>query len=281
MRKLLVLALALPLVACVVGDEGSGGGGGGGDDGSGSGSGSGSGQAGHITESTTLSGTVNIDVATTIDPGVTVTVAAGTTINMSATSRLTVQGILDVQGTSASKVTIQSTNPAESFGGIQVPTGGEVRMAYVTQSGGGISTSGSGKVTIADSVFSNPSPTPSSRGDFFVMSGGTLTISYSEIGIATGDGTHCNFHFGGNGNTIDIQHSTIRGVPYGLMFYGGTNAILTSNNWQSDINVDTQPGVSGDLSNSYFEGGAPTPTAGATLTLNNLAAAPLADAKPR
>ncbi|MBS1121194.1 MAG: hypothetical protein H6Q90_3422 [Deltaproteobacteria bacterium] len=287
MKKLLVFALSLPLVACVVGDQGQtgddgtgGGGGGGGGGGSGSGSGSGSGVAGHITADTTWSGTQAIDSATTIDAGVTVTVAAGTTVTIKSSASLTIEGILDIQGTSAAKVTIAATTPTDTHGGLRIPAGGELRMHYAVQSGGGISTSGSGKATIVDSSLSNPG-TPSSRGDFLVMNGGTLDMQFSEIGLATGDGTHCAFHFGGSGNTISVTHSTIQGDPYGLMFYGGTGAIFTSNNWENPINVDTSPGVAGDFSNSFFQGGAPTPGSGATLTLNTLSATRLLDAQPR
>lgn len=277
MRKLLAFACSVFLVACVVGEDGTqppv-------DDPNGSGSGSGSNTAGHITANETWSGVKDIDTATTIDPGVTVTVMPGTQINIDTRASLTVQGILDVQGTSAGKVTIASKTAGTQHGGIKVPMGGELKLAYGVQSGGGIFLSGTGKATIVDTTMSNPGG-PSANGDFLVMNGGTLDMSFSEIGLATGDGTHCNMHFGGQGNNIRVTNSTIRGVPYGLMFYGGTNAVFTNNNWENPINVDTSPGVQGDFSGSFFQGGAPTPGAGATLILDNLALAPLADAKPR
>jgi hypothetical protein len=190
-----------------------------------------------------------------------------------------VQGILDVQGTNVGKVTLASAVAGTKHGGISLPAGGELRMTYGVQSGGGIFLTG-GKATITDTTLSNPGG-PSSNGDFLVMSGGDLTMSFSEIGLAAGDGTHCNLHFGGAGNLINITKSTIRGVPYGLMFYGGTGSIFTENNWENPINVDAQPGVSGDFSGSYFLGGPPTPPGGATLTLDNLALAPIPDALPR
>ncbi len=283
MNKALLVALWLPLVACVVGDEGQSPGGGDGDgdgSGSGSGSGSGQGQAGRITENTTWTGTQAIDVPTTIAAGVTVTVSPGTVVTIKNTASITAEGILDIQGTSAAKVTIGATSATDRHGGIRIPMGGELKMRYGVQSGGGISTSAGGKATLIDSSFSNQDA-PSSRGDFLVMNGGTLDMQFSEIGLATGDGTHCNFHFGGAGNTISVTNSTIRGVPYGLMFYGGTAAVFTTNNWENPLNVDTQPGVNGDFSGSYFQGGAPTPGAGATLVLNNISATPLAGAGPR
>jgi hypothetical protein len=117
------------------------------------------------------------------------------------------------------------------------------------------------------------------------MNGGSVTMSYSQIGADPGetDSTHCNIHTGGNANTINITHSNIVGVPYGLMLYGGQNANLTLNNWYGNTtaDVDTQPGVSGDVSGSWFDGTPPVAGPGATLTANNLAAAKLADAGVR
>jgi hypothetical protein len=273
MKNFLVVALALPLAACLVGADGVSPG----DDDDDPGPGSN--DNGRITQDTTFTGTVDIDVATTIDPGVTVTVMPGTTIQLGSSASLTVQGVLDIQGLPDGKVTIASSVAGQSHGGINIPSG-ELRMAYAVQSGGGIRLSGTGEASIVDSTLSNPG-SPSSQGDFLVMSGGSLTMAFSEIGLATGDGTHCNFHFGGAGNTISVTKSTIRGVPYGLMFYGGTGAIFTENNWENPINVDTQPGVQGDFSGSYFQGGAPTPGPGANLVLANLAQAPIPDARPR
>ena len=83
----------------------------------------------------------------------------------------------------------------------RVPTGGELKYSYVVQTGGGISTSGTGKATIVDTKMAKVS------GDFIVMSGGSLDMSYSQVGLdenATGDTTHCDMHFGGMGNTIKV-----------------------------------------------------------------------------
>ena len=87
--------------------------------------------------------------------------------------------------------------------------------------------------------------------------------------------------FNGATNAISVDHCTIRGAPYGLMFYGGKNAVFTDNNWDNTINVDATSGVSGDFSRSYFRGGAPNVVAGATLTVKNAMTAPIVDAKPR
>ena len=282
MNKLLAVALTLPLVACVVGsdpgpatgdDTGSGGSGGGG------GGGGGGGTAGHITANTTWTGAMDITVATTIDPGVTVTVAAGTVITLKSGVGLDVQGILDAQGTKASPIKIAPTAAGMFHSGVGVPTGGEIKYSYVVQTGGGVLVSG-GKATIVDTKMSNAS------GDFLVMSAGILDVSYSQIGLdegVIGDSTHCDMHFGGG--TIKITHSNIGTSSYGVMFYGGTGAIYTNDNWygnQIDFDVSPGSGVTGDLTGSWFKTTAPTAKSGTTITgLGALPNAKLADAGVR
>lgn len=272
MRNLLAFALCLPLVACVVGDGTDiGGDQGGGDDGSGSGSDNGSGSdtgtgiSGKISADTTWSDAVAISGNVTIDPGVTVTIAAGATVTVNSGAVITVNGILDAQGTSAGKITINGTNNA-GWGGVTV--NGELKYSYVTQTHGPVSIYAGGKATILDSHFSQ------TIGDFLILNGGEVDMEYSQIGLAADetDTTHCDMHFGGNGNVIKVVHSIVSTSSYGIMFYGGQAADFTYNNWFSNMtNVDTQVAtpVSGDFSNSYFEGGAPT---GAGITAGNVSA---------
>ena len=145
--------------------------------------------------------------------------------------------------------------------------GGTISADYLTLTGAEVTLSGTGTVTIADSQLSH------SPGDLLVMNGGNLTVHNSSVGLAlgqTGDTTHCDQHFGGTGNVISVTHSNISTSSYGVMFYSGSSADFTYNNWFSNIvtNVDSQPGVSGDF--SYFDTGAPVAVAGATLTAGNL-----------
>jgi hypothetical protein len=277
MRKLLAAVLCLPLVACVVGDgtdvgdDQGGGGGGGGGDGSGSGSGrdTGTGISGKISADTTWSDAVSISGNVTIDPGVTVTIAAGATVTVKGGAVITVNGIIDAQGTSAGKINITGENNA-GWGGMTV--NGELKYSYVTQTRGPVSVYTGGKATIVDSHFSQTS------GDFLILNGGNVDMQYSQIGLAAGetDTTHCDMHFGGQGNVIKVVHTNVSTSAYGIMFYGGQAADFTYNNWFSNTtNVDTQAAspVSGDFSNSYFEGGAPT---GAGITAGNVSATMLA-----
>lgn len=287
--RLLPALLCLPIAACLVGETGTATPGD--DDGQDGQDMGGNGEhmdppldppegdPAQITADTTWTGTVAVDVITTINAGVTLTVAPGTTINMKSGAQIKVAGIMDVQGTAADKVTIAATVPTQPHAGISVQSGGQLKLSYAVQSGGGIYTTNGATAIIRDTTLSNPGG-PSSRGDFLVMGGGTLDMQYSEIGLSSGDGTHCNLHFGGQNNTITIMNSTIRGVPYGLMLYGGQNANLTNNNWDNPIDIDTQPGVSANIEGSYFKRGAPTPNGGAQLT-GTPSATERTDALPR
>lgn len=278
MSKLLALALAVPLLACTVGGGDDTGGGGTGPDGGGGGGGGG--VSGTIAADATWTGSVTISGQTVIAAGVTVTVEAGTTISFEAGGvGVNVAGVLAVQGTKAAPVTIGPAAAGGNHGGFVIPTGGALELTYAVQTGGGIRTEG-GTATIVDSRMSRTS------GDFIVMSGGALAMSYSQLGLdagQTGDTTHCDLHFGGTGNTVSVTHSNIATAPYGLMFYGGTGAVFTGNNWYGNqTHVDTQPGVQGDFTGSWFEGSAPVPASGANLVgLDALATARLADAGPR
>lgn len=279
MIKALALVLALPLAACVVGSGTTPGGDDGtGDDGSGGGSGTMmTGLSGHITTNTTLMGTQTITGSVTIDPGVTVTVMAGTAITVQPSAAITVSGTLDLEGASGSEVTIGPSGGA-AFGGIDIPSGGVLTMKYTTVTGAEVATSTSGTTTISDSHLSN------SPGDLIIMGGGSVTLTYSQLGVEApaSDTTHCNMHFNAGGNVIKVSHTNITNTPstnpsaptFGIMFYGGQAADFTYDNWVSNsTNVEPQPGVSGDFSNSYFTGTAPS---GVGMTVNTPAAARLA-----
>jgi len=279
MNKALAAALSLPLIACVVGDSGSTTGDPGGNPGGGSDMGSdpggnpggGTGISGHITSDTTWSDTVTISGNVTIDAGVTVTVAPGAIVKVSGTAGINVAGTLNVAGTAASHATIQP-DTGTNFQAISVS--GTVTATFASINGAEIQLSG-GTLTASDSkMWGAP-------GDLLVMNGGTINVTYSNIGDATSDTTHCNMHFGGTApNNITIEHNNITSRPYGLMFYSGSNADFKNNNWTNMI--DIEPGVSGvtgDASGSYFAKGQPAGTTG--ITFGTLSTAALTDAGPR
>jgi hypothetical protein len=231
--------------------------------------------SGHIKTSTTWSDTIHITASSVIDAGATVTVTPGTTVDVDAGAAITVSGVLNIQGTRTSRVTFRSSSPDEFWSDIVVPSGGAMTATYLVQVGGGLDISSTGKVTLVDSRLSH------ALGDLLVMSGGTLDMTYSEIGLATGkDTTHCNMHVSG-APTITAMHSTISAAAYGLMFYGGSNAKFQYTNWLGNtIDVETQPGapVTGDFSDGYF---AHTPSTYAGFTMQNMATSIVTDAGVR
>ncbi|HEX7839944.1 MAG TPA: hypothetical protein VF469_20850 [Kofleriaceae bacterium] len=231
--------------------------------------------SGHITTSTTWTGTIHVTASTTIDAGATVTVVNGTTVDVNAGVAITVSGVLAIQGTKASKVTFRSSSPDEFWSDLIVPAGGAMTANYLVAVGGGLDISSTGKVTLVDSHLSH------ALGDLLVMSGGTLDMTYSEIGLAAGkDTTHCNMHVTG-APAITATHSNISAAAYGFMFYGGSNAKFQYTNWLGNtIDVDTQPGspVTGDFSHGYF---AHTPATYAGFTMQNMATSIVLDAGVR
>lgn len=230
--------------------------------------------SGHITASATWTGTINVTAATTIDPGVTVTVAAGTAIDFATGSSMTLSGTLAIQGTSAAKVHVYAKTAGAIYGGFTIPAGGQLTTSYMVQTGGGIHLSGSGKATLIDSQMSHHDH------DFLTMSGGTVDMEYSWLGVepGLGDTTHCDIHVDA-ATSIKVTHSNLSSAVYGIMFYGGTAADFTFDNWfGNQTTVDHLPGASGDFSNSYFDKGAPS---GTGITAANLSTSRLTDAGPR
>ena len=228
----------------------------------------GGGVAGHISSNTTWSDMVNVTGNVTIDPGVTVTVSPGATVKVGSGWYLDVQGTLAMQGTKASIATIQPDTGA-SFQGLKIEMGGTVTATYASINGTEIQMNG-GTFTAADSkLWGAP-------GDLLVMNGGTINVTYSQIGVLTGetDTTHCNGHFNA-ATKITLNHSNINGSPYGLMYYSASGADLTYNNWYGN-QTDIEPGVSGvtgAADGSYFAKGMPSGTTG--ITYANLATAML------
>lgn len=268
MNKLVGLALSLPLVACIggsgsePGDDPPGGGGS-------------TSKPDHITTDTTWTGAIALARPMTVDRGVTLTIAPGTTVSFAPGTAIRVEGIVDVQGTKASPVQLSPAAAGGHHYGFSIPANGELKMTYGIQVGGGISVSG-GKLTVSDTRMSQAS------GDFLVVGSGTVDISYSAIGLETDtDTSHCDMHFGGDA-TIRVTHSNISTSQYGLMLYGGTGVELTYNNWfKNPIQIDTSPGVSGDVSFGWFDENAPSSAGGATIIATSLSPTRLTDAGPR
>ena len=221
---------------------------------------------GFITENQTWSGDRTIADFVTIDRDATVTVAAGTQLHALTASAIEVDGALVFEGTPEQTIELSSLAD-ELWLGISVA--GELEMHYVDQRGGGVSTiAGDAKVTIADSRLA------SALGDLIVVDGGSVDISYSDIGIAEGDHTHCNLHLN-SVQAFRFTHNNNVGVSYGLMLYGGQGD-FSHNNWMHNlIDIEPEPGGTGSFDDSYFARGQPPGVAGSTFA--NMASEPLAD----
>lgn len=226
--------------------------------------------SGHITANTTWSSTIHATDLVTVNAGVTLTVAAGTTVDLS--TGLNVLGTLVLQGSRDSKVVFR---PAGSTGfNVSIPQGGMMTASYLVQTGGSLMISGTGKVTLVDTQLSHAS------GDLLVMSGGTLDMTYSAIGLEPGDKdtTHCDMHVSGP-VSITAEHSNFATAAYGLMLYSASLADFRHTNWFGNaIDVAISPPVAADFSYSFFAKGAPSQGG---LTVNNMATMRLPDAGVR
>jgi hypothetical protein len=242
------------------------------------------GVSGSIQADQTWTGTIDVVGQTTIEAGVTVTVMPGTTVLLKDVAALKVLGTLTAVGAKGSEIRFERADVTKPHPG-SVAVTGTLTYNYVVQDGFGIFTNVGGNSTITDSKLSN------AAGDFLVMAGGSLTVDHSQIGAdLTGakDSTHCQIHLGG-APTISVTRSNIEGSAYGLMFYAGTGAIFTDNNWDEIaadadpewIDTQTNVSISGDFSGSFFAAGQPTATPNATLTLNNISTTRLTDAGVR
>ncbi|HEY1549037.1 MAG TPA: hypothetical protein VGG28_14535 [Kofleriaceae bacterium] len=274
------LAVAFLLLAACGNDSMSvsadGGGGGGG-----SGSGSGGGGGGSITTingsptgDATWSGQIRITASIDIPNGVTITVAAGSTVEVASSASITVDGALAIAGVKGSTVTIEGL-ASDTWGFLTVHTGGSVTMSYAEYTGGNIDVQSNGSIMLRDSELSRV------VGDLLTSEGGNIDVAYTWLGEPQGqsDTTHCDMHFEDGSPTLSITHTNISTSVYGVMFYAGTNADFTSNNWFSNsIQVDPTAAVTGDFSNGYFD---KNPPSGTGITASNLASAMLTDAGPR
>ena len=276
MTKALHLLLALPLVACVVGTDQDPVGPTPGDDDpmpDPNPNPDPTGLFGSITSDLALTGNVKITGALSIEAGATVTVAPGTQIEITtATVAISVKGTLDVQGAKGQEVVIQPTDPLGHWGGISVS--GTYRLSYGSQIGGGIRTSMGSTTTIVDSTMAR------STGDYIVMGGGALDVQYSNLGLETGDTTHCNMHLNA-ATSIRFTNNNNAGAPYGLMYYASSGD-FKHNNWittPGQFAVEPNNMGPADFSESYFSNGQPTGTQ--NMTYNALSPTRLTDVGPR
>jgi hypothetical protein len=233
-----------------------------------------------VTSGTIWSGLTTVSGTTTVAAGAVLTIAAGATVKFGPMGALVINGTVDVKGTKAQPVILAPSTAGAFYPGLTVNTGGELKMDYAVQTGAELLVNG-GKITVTNTRMSN------ATHDLLVVNSGTVDMSYSAIGLEPGmgtDTTHCDMHFGGPAVNIKVTHSNISTSAYGLMLYGGSNVDLTFNNWfGNQIQIDTTPQVSGNISNGWFDGAAPTAVSGAMLTYQSPAPGrlPIAMAGPQ
>lgn len=234
---------------------------------------------GTISADTVWQGAMSFTGVTVIAPSVTVTIEPGTTLAFAQGAGIRVEGALVAAGTAGGAIIGKAEAGATAWGPIEVNNNGLLRMTYVQFTGGSITTNGpAASLEIADSKMWK------ANGDYIVMNGGSINMQYSQLGPDPGetDTTHCNLHINSS-TAVSVFRNNIAGAPFGLMFYGGVGSSFQLNNWygNSTTDVDTQSGVEGNFSFSWFERGAPMPGPGATLTLENLATERIMQAGPR
>jgi hypothetical protein len=227
-----------------------------------------------VTTDTTWTGLVKVHKSITIAAGVTLTIDPATVIQMDPSAAFTVLGTVNVNGAKDNVVTIGPGTASRYWGNWNMASG-VVNMTYVESKGGGFEISGTGKLTVRDSKFSQHSH------DLLVLSGGEVDMQYSSIGLPDGqtDTTHCDMHVEGGNPMVTVSHTNLSTSAYGIMFYTGQGVDLTYNNWfANQIDMDKTTGTTGDVSFGWFKAGTPTK---AGLTANSMAGAMVADAGPR
>jgi hypothetical protein len=168
---------------------------------------------------------------------------------------------------------------------------GELHASYLdyekTELPGGIIMGDAAAVfDVTDSILRAPGPFGS---DYVISYNAKLVrMTYSTI-----TGSHCAFHFN-DVSRFEIDHVTAGAATptgpsklnaYGAMLYGsgrGPHVISNSNFVNADVNLDLQ-GANGPLTitNTYTTGLNSAPDGAWTWAPADVAAAPIADAKPR
>ena len=224
---------------------------------------------GVIDHDTTWSGDLELHGFVTIPEGVTVTVAPGTTIDVATGAAIDVAGTLDIAGDKDAVVTLATAS--DFWLGVQVQ--GTYIMHYGVQRGGGIATTAdTASITITDSVLSD------AIGDYLVMGGGSIDVEYTNLGLETGDHSHCNIHVNA-GDHITFTHSTNGGSSFGLMFYAGTGD-FSDDNWIGNFtDIEPEATGTGTFNGGYFPAGTPAGIQGSTFA--DLSATRRTDTGPR
>ncbi len=275
--------------------------------------------SGPVTTSQTWSGTVQLIGDADIVAGVTITIAAGTAFIGAEDAVLQVHGTLSIDGTNQAPVSMEAASG--SWGGIVVESGGRATILYATGSNvatllttnaGALSclldtaafsdfgqaVDASSEVTIQTSTFENMGVNAvevkagasvtitdtviwGGPGDLVIVSGGQLTMSYCDIGSASGSQHGDIFVSSSTINGVNVSYSNLTVAVDAVSIGNSTNATFQFNNFinnDTDV-VDLGSNTAINMPNNYWDSGAPT--LGAAFSISSPAATPILDAGPR
>ncbi len=142
--------------------------------------------------------------------------------------------------------------------------------------GGSTNILSGGPLTMRDSLIDFRHPTVSP--DCLLVTGGSVEMDYSQV-----TGCHCPFHVGAG--DLVVTNSILDGAAYPVMIANST-ARFSRNNFQATQAhlQDIGGNISADISDNYFEGGAPVLDTEDTTQFRGagqFAATPFAQAGPR
>gem|GEM_PF-4190420 len=195
---------------------------------------------GSIVESQTVNGTIHVYGDLIINNDVSFTLEAGSVVKFHGNAKLTVNGTLNVQGTSSEPVTFTRSGSSGLWGGIYVSSGGNADFNWcnIKNASVGIDADNSGTVQInhtnLDNCFIAISVDGLSSVDFY----GSKIENYESRGITLDDGatvwSEYSFITWQEGSELDPDQ-------IGIQNYGGDVSVLysqISNNGQGLFNSE-------------------------------------------
>lgn len=253
---------------------------------------------GDISADATWSGVIRLLSPSTIQAGVTVDIDPGATFYGDANTALTVNGTLNVNGTTGAPVLFRSSSSTDwngivvnqgtlnadhvdvsnVYAFISCETGAQgcnlsnsyvhgIRYIGQYRSTGTITSSvleqmanGGVSVQAGGDVTITNTYLRTSSNDMIVMNGGSVTVDYSYIGGAQYE--HCGFHLSsGGGNGLTLTNSIVADNVFGFMLGGTTNAVIDGNNFINNSTThlgDWGNNVNVSVTNNYFETALPS-----------------------
>ncbi|MCC6338322.1 MAG: hypothetical protein IT380_30545, partial [Myxococcales bacterium] len=230
---------------------------------------------GVISTDTTWSGTVTMTGDVRVDAPAKLTIAAGTTITAATTDganlgtdtsrvELLINGSLDVQGTSANRVTFTTSGASGAWYGIKVQAGSTantITHALIEKATTGLTAAG--PVTVTGGRFHNNSTGAQATGGSLTVTGALFTNAgsyglYHQSGTtsvdhATFDGNYyATYAPSGSSGTFSVTASLLTNNSYGLArSTSGTNVTNSFNDvWGNSTNYSSVTAGTGSFSSN-------------------------------